>query len=258
MTVTFFDWQRATFPPGVAPYNTLSPNLIAVRHELETRHGGTRLGGYSVRPVRNGTDPSSHGFGAAINHRIEPRERLLQAVDWLIANHVRLGIQAIHDYVGCRIWHANRYPGKPMEAWWRPQRPNPANGMGQSWATYLHIETDRLNWSNNVPVHLRDLVNPLPPPVEPKPTVLFDPAKGVWGLYPLNKNKLTIREVTKPVTWDVTARFVNGAVTGLAKTQFTFADFELPKPRVASVLSVDDEIRLEYEFRLVPASGDRR
>ena len=44
MTVTFFDWQRATFPPGVAPYNTLSPNLIAVRHELETRHGGTRLG----------------------------------------------------------------------------------------------------------------------------------------------------------------------------------------------------------------------
>lgn len=69
---------------------------------------------------------------------------------------------------------------------------------------------------------------------------------------------LTIREVTKPVTWDVTARFVNGAVTGLAKTQFTFADFELPKPRVASVLSVDDEIRLEYEFRLVPASGDRR
>lgn len=68
--------------------------------------------------------------------------------------------------------------------------------MGQSWATYLHIETDRLNWGNNVPVHLRDLVNPLPPPVEPKPTVLFDPAKGVWGLYPLNKNKLTIREVT--------------------------------------------------------------
>ena len=202
MTVTFFDWQRATFPPGVAPYNTLSPNLIAVRHELETRHGGTRLGGYGVRPVRNGTDPSSHGFGAAINHRIEPRERLLQAVDWLIANHVRLGIQAIHDYVGCRIWHANRYPGKPMEAWWRPQRPNPANGMGQSWATYLHIETDRLNWGNNVPVHLRDLVNPLPPPVEPKPTVLFDPAKGVWGLYPLNKNKLTIREVTHTAATD--------------------------------------------------------
>jgi hypothetical protein len=130
MTVTFFDWQRATFPPGVAPYNTLSPNLIAVRHELETRHGGTRLGGYGVRPVRNGTDPSSHGFGAAINHRIEPRERLLQAVDWLIANHVRLGIQAIHDYVGCRIWHANRYPGKPMETWWRPQRPSPAQRDG--------------------------------------------------------------------------------------------------------------------------------
>ncbi len=45
MTVTFFNWQDANFPPGVAPYNTLSPNLIAVRPELETRPGGTRLGG---------------------------------------------------------------------------------------------------------------------------------------------------------------------------------------------------------------------
>jgi polyisoprenoid-binding protein YceI len=64
---------------------------------------------------------------------------------------------------------------------------------------------------------------------------------------------LTIRDVTKPVTWDVTARFEQGAVVGLAKTQFAFADFDLTKPRVASVLSVDDDIRLEYQFRLVPA-----
>ena len=190
MTVTFFDWQNASFPPGVAPYNTLSPNLIAVRHELETHHGGTRLGGYGVRPVRNGTKPSSHGYGAAINHRIEPRDRLLEAVEWLIDDHVKLGVQAIHDYFGSRIWHANRYPGQTYAGWWRPQRPNPKNGMGQAWATYLHIETDRSNWANNIPVHLRG-VSP-----EPKPDVLFDPARGVWGLYPLNRNKLTIREVT--------------------------------------------------------------
>jgi len=63
--------------------------------------------------------------------------------------------------------------------------------------------------------------------------------------------ELTIRGVTRPTTWDVTARFAEGEVAGLAKTQFTFDDFELRKPRVASVLSVEDEIRLEYEFRLV-------
>ena len=63
---------------------------------------------------------------------------------------------------------------------------------------------------------------------------------------------LTLRGVTRPVTWDVTARFANGAVTGGAQTRFTFAEFEIAKPRLARVLSVDDDIRLEYDFRLVP------
>jgi polyisoprenoid-binding protein YceI len=62
---------------------------------------------------------------------------------------------------------------------------------------------------------------------------------------------LTLREVTRPVTWEVTARFENGAVTGAAATKFTFAEFEMTKPRLARLLSVDDDIRLEYDFRLV-------
>ena len=64
---------------------------------------------------------------------------------------------------------------------------------------------------------------------------------------------LTIRGVTRPVTWDVSATISNGSLSGEAKTQFTFADFELTKPRVRSVLSVDDDIRLEYTFFLIPA-----
>lgn len=62
---------------------------------------------------------------------------------------------------------------------------------------------------------------------------------------------LTIRGVTRPVTWDVTAKIANNAITGEATTQFTFADFEITKPRVASVLSVADDIKLEYTFNLV-------
>lgn len=63
---------------------------------------------------------------------------------------------------------------------------------------------------------------------------------------------LTVKGVTKPTTWQVTAAPKDGGLAGLARTQFTFADFNMTKPRVASVLSVNDEITLEYEFHLLP------
>jgi polyisoprenoid-binding protein YceI len=61
---------------------------------------------------------------------------------------------------------------------------------------------------------------------------------------------LTVRGVTKPTTWTVTAHREGDAVAGRAVTSFKFADFNLPIPRVRSVLSVEDDIRLEYDFRL--------
>ena len=63
---------------------------------------------------------------------------------------------------------------------------------------------------------------------------------------------LTVRGVTKPTTWNVTATFNGGRVSGIATTTFTFADFELQQPRVPVVLSVADSIKLEYTFALVP------
>lgn len=63
--------------------------------------------------------------------------------------------------------------------------------------------------------------------------------------------ELTIREVTRPVTWRVDARAADGRYFGTAVTEFTFGTFELDIPRVASVLSIRDNIRLEYDFRLV-------
>jgi polyisoprenoid-binding protein YceI len=63
---------------------------------------------------------------------------------------------------------------------------------------------------------------------------------------------LTVRGVTRPTTWDVTAVYRDGRVTGTAKTAFTFAEFELTQPKVPVVLSVADTIRLEYDFTLVP------
>ncbi|HZO18478.1 MAG TPA: YceI family protein [Gemmatimonadaceae bacterium] len=62
---------------------------------------------------------------------------------------------------------------------------------------------------------------------------------------------LTVRGVTRPTTWSVTAQLEDEAVTGSASTRFAFTDFEMEKPRVRSVLSVADTIALEYDFNLV-------
>ena len=67
---------------------------------------------------------------------------------------------------------------------------------------------------------------------------------------------LTIKGVTRPTIWNVSARFADGQVTGSAATAFSFEEFGLAKPRVASVLSVADTIRLEYDFTLVGENRD--
>jgi polyisoprenoid-binding protein YceI len=93
------------------------------------------------------------------------------------------------------------------------------------------------------------------PTVELTPTAL----KGVTLPIPATGSRtmellgdLTIRGVTRPTSWKVSARFEAGRITGSASTSFAFTDFQLTKPRVASVLSVADTIHLEYDFTLVP------
>jgi polyisoprenoid-binding protein YceI len=67
---------------------------------------------------------------------------------------------------------------------------------------------------------------------------------------------LTIRDVTKPVTWEASCELMNGQTEGLCKanTSFTFADFSLEQPRVGRVLSIEDNIRLEVDLYLQRAT----
>lgn len=62
---------------------------------------------------------------------------------------------------------------------------------------------------------------------------------------------LTVRGMTRAVVWSVTARASEQGYSGSATTAFTFADFGMDKPRVGRVLSVQDTIRLEYDFNLL-------
>jgi protocatechuate 3,4-dioxygenase beta subunit/polyisoprenoid-binding protein YceI len=61
---------------------------------------------------------------------------------------------------------------------------------------------------------------------------------------------LTIRDVTKPVTWTVTGNADGDQASGTATTSFTFADFNLPQPRVPVVLSLVDNITLEVDMAI--------
>ena len=76
------------------------------------------------------------------------------------------------------------------------------------------------------------------------PWPLPDSGEATFEMY----GDLTIQEVTKSVTWDVTAQFDGGSVAGQAKTMITFEQFELEKPTFAFILSVDDEIFLEIDI----------
>jgi polyisoprenoid-binding protein YceI len=60
---------------------------------------------------------------------------------------------------------------------------------------------------------------------------------------------MTLHGVTKETTWNVVATFGNTSVGGRATTTVQFADFNMTKPTLARLLSVDDKIQLEIEFR---------
>jgi polyisoprenoid-binding protein YceI len=60
---------------------------------------------------------------------------------------------------------------------------------------------------------------------------------------------LTVRGVTRPTVWDVTARVAGSEVSGLATTRVNMTDFGMTPPRVGPVLSIEDGLTLDLEFR---------
>jgi polyisoprenoid-binding protein YceI len=94
---------------------------------------------------------------------------------------------------------------------------------------------------------------------EKYPTVEFVPTaiRGIPAKIPTSGSvnfemdgKLTVKGVTHPTTWKGTANFQGDRVTGNAYTVFTFDDVQLQKPSVSVILTLADDIRLEYDFAL--------
>jgi polyisoprenoid-binding protein YceI len=101
------------------------------------------------------------------------------------------------------------------------------------------LETAQYPTVTLVPTALRGLPWPLP-------------TSGTFAFE--MEGDLTIKAVTRAVRWQVEAVAADGAFSGKASTSFPFEAFALAQPRVSVVLSVENEIRLEYDFRLVPAA----
>ena len=97
------------------------------------------------------------------------------------------------------------------------------------------LQTDQFPKAELVITGLQGLPSPLPTSGQVTFKVLGD---------------LTIHGVTKPTTWDAAATVSGQDVTGTATTAVTFADFDMKRPKVAIVLSVEDNIRLELDFHM--------
>ena len=98
------------------------------------------------------------------------------------------------------------------------------------------LETAKFPTLDLVPKRLVGLSMPLPS---------APPAQAGFQLV----TDMTLHGVTKEVTWNVVSTFANESIAGRATTTIAFETFGMAKPSLARLLSVDDKIELEVEFR---------
>jgi hypothetical protein len=174
----FYNWGLLA-DPATPKYHTCSPNLICLGNYLGKRFAMTNNGCYGQRPIRGGTTPSVHWWGAATDRNYPDRLTAKNVIiPFLIDNSHELHVQAIHDYFGSRIWRAGRTSSvaDAHTSWWKTN--TTAEGMGDAWATYFHIETNPEGWGDAVDISAR--LGLAPPPVNPPPL----PPSGVAIVFP--------------------------------------------------------------------------
>jgi polyisoprenoid-binding protein YceI len=99
------------------------------------------------------------------------------------------------------------------------------------------LQTDQFPLLEFVPRRAVGLPSPLPTAARP----------SVIGFQLIGD--MTLHGVTKEITWSAVGTVAADSVAGRATTTFPFSTFGLMKPAVPFVLSVDDKINLEVEFR---------
>lgn len=205
INTTFQDWGSSGLNSRLPQFERVSPNTKAIADHLVKNLGGQIVGGHNERPISGTQKLSAHAYGAASDWRYEPnwldgtrptevkRDFVLaRVVPWLIDFSKELGVQAIHDYVGDRIWRAGRTSSTSQAhtSWWKKQNGAGAQ-MGRSWARWLHIETTQGAFLDGEAIERRgiphfgnEVLPPTPPadqyhPATPLPT-LRSGSTGEW------------------------------------------------------------------------------
>ena len=62
---------------------------------------------------------------------------------------------------------------------------------------------------------------------------------------------MTIREVTRPLTFETTARLQGNTINGVATTQLLMRDFGFEPPSILGMLEVTDGVTVTVEFTAV-------
>ena len=60
---------------------------------------------------------------------------------------------------------------------------------------------------------------------------------------------LTLHGVTRPAVWEVTAQFAPGEVNGKATTVIALESFNMKRPILGPVLSIEQNLTLEIDFK---------
>ena len=90
------------------------------------------------------------------------------------------------------------------------------------------------------------------------PTATFVPkqVQGLSGPLPTSGQltfkllgDMTVKDVTKPITWDVIAKFDGQTCSGTATTQFALSDFGMTPPKAGPVIAVDNNMTADVAFQ---------
>lgn len=114
-------------------------------------------------------------------------------------------------------------------------------GMRDNYVRTRTLETEKFPMMEVVPKKANGLPSPLPSGSQAQ--VGFQLVTDV-----------TLHGVTKEVTWNVVAVLGAAQVGGRATATVDFATFNMTKPSLARLMSVDDKIGLEIEFRCTRAA----
>jgi polyisoprenoid-binding protein YceI len=66
---------------------------------------------------------------------------------------------------------------------------------------------------------------------------------------------LTVREITLPVTFEVTATLVGDTLTGEASTTILMSSYQVGPISIAGILNTEDEVKIEFNFVARSAAG---